>query len=195
MKKTRNSFSLTLILTTMLLACLLFCTFSSTGAWFSSTGATLKFSLNVSGANIYVYQGETKLDASENSYITLSQQIVPGEEVLLDLNVKNNEPVGSYLRFKFEVYALGQTDVLIPVVINCQEITSSSNGFFEYTDGYFCYQKYESETTSTPELMQGNLSLISGFTIEESDFVSKALNGNTIKVIITVECSEINWYA
>ena len=199
MKKTRSSFSLTMILTTMLLACLLCLAINSTGAWFSATGTTLKFSLNISGANIYVYQTrdsqDYKLDATEQDYIVLEQQIVPGEEVPLVLKVKNNEPMGTYLRFKFEVFALGQTNTVIPVVLNSQEITESLNGFYGYSDGYFCYQKYATATTSSPELMKGELVILSGFTIEESDFVSTALNGNTIKIVITVECSEINWYA
>ena len=195
MKKTRNSFSLTIILTMMLLACLLMVSLGSTGAWFSATGAKLQFTLNLSGANVYVYQGDTKLDASKQSYITLEQEIVPGEEVPLALKLDYDEASGSYLRFKFEVFALGQTKTKIPVWLNIVSVDDNQNGFQLLSDTYFCYHTYLSETETVPEKITDDINLISGFIIEESDFADLQLNGNTIKVVLTVECSDINWYA
>ena len=206
MKKTRNSFSLTIILTMMLLACLLMVSLGSTGAWFSATGSVLKFQINLSGADIYVYQtlngNDVKLDASEQSYITLDQEIAPGEEVPLILKVKNNELAGTYLRFKFDVFALGQENVSIPVSLNLDMVSENNNGFFQSAEGdeYWIYEQYistndDGSINCAPVTMTGELELISGFTIEESDFIEKQLNGNTIKIVLTVECSDINWYA
>ena len=202
MKKTSKAFSITLILAIMLLACLLIYSLGSTGAWFTTTGSNIKFTLNVSGADIYVYQeidGEDiKLDSSKQQYISVEQEIVPNVEVPLILKVKNNEASGSYLRFKIEVLAVGLTETEIPVRLNYDEVSTSSNGFKPYSDGYFCYEKHENNLAvgeTAQQTMTGELELISGFTIEETDFVDKQLNGNTIKIVITVECSDINWYA
>lgn len=209
MKKTRNSFSLTIILTMMLLACLLMVSLGSTGAWFSATGSVLKFQINLSGADIYVYQtlngNDIKIDPSDQSvppdplvqpYLKLEQEIVPGEEVPLALKLDYNEASGSYLRFKFEVFALGQTNTKIPVLLNIVSVDENQNGFQLLSDSYFCYYKWDSDSKdSIPEKIVGDVNLISGFTIEESDFADSQLNGNTIKIVLTVECSDINWYA
>lgn len=205
MNKTRKSFSLTMILTIMLLGCLLIYSFGSTGAWFSSTGSKLQFTLNVSGADIYVYQtingNDIKLNAAEQTYITLEQEIVPGEEVPLVLKVKNNEPAGSYLRFKFQVYALGQTNTFIPISSNYQKVIASADGFTEYYESggsWFCYEQDSSKVgadESKQVKVNGETLLISGFTIPEDYFDINNLNGHTIKVVMTVECSDLNWYA
>ena len=195
MKKARKSFSLTMILAIMLLACLLMCSLGATGAWFSATGGKINFTLNVSGADIYVYQGNVKLDSTKQQYITLEQEIQPDVEVPLVLTLKSNEPSGNYVRFKFQVFAIGQTNTEITVDKNISSPTSSTNGFTrideENENDFYYYANSSTELQKFTDDQKIGLVLISGFTIKSDDFAQ--LNGDTIKIVLTVECSDVNW--
>lgn len=198
--KTSKSLSTTLILAIMLLACLLLNSVGVVNAWFTSNGPRLQISLQISGANVYVVQQlnaqDVVLDSTANNYIDLDKKIRPEEKVPLVLKLKSEESSGLYVRFKFNVYALGQTNINLLTENYILTRTETRDGFVkELSDGYYYYREAGAVTEISPlqKFSDKSLDLLTGFAIDEDDFLSKNINGNTIKVELIVECSDVAW--
>jgi len=200
MKKTSKAFSITLILAIMLLACLLFNSLGNTGAWFTTTGHQIKIEFNIN-YQFYVYQTAekngngiaTKLNAASTdapTYITLSGPIKEDEEIPVYLQLRSDEAGQCYLRFKFNVYALGYpNDTLINTTNTTTEKTALVDGFEKEDDGYYYFKGSDG---ALKHFGNGNIMLINGFQIESSELTSLD-GGETLKITLDVECSDVAW--
>ena len=204
MKRTSKSISITLILAFMLLACLLMQAVGVTGAWFTASGSNVQIIINIAGVGVNIYQNGKLVDpdkAKENpddetlqSYISLDAgEIEPGEEIPVNLTMSTSEPSGVYVQYKFEVYALGQSEKLLTTTdIGYLEYSQQTTGFVIDNNGYYHLLSYVNQEETEVKLTRdmGAVSIMEKFAISADEFASKNLNGETIKVVVTVECQD-----
>ena len=151
---------------------------------------------------VYSYAENDKETTTEKKYITLSQAILPDEQVDLQLILKN-EDLGSasmYLRFKFELFACGaDSDRLIPT-----ELIGVDEGFIlreeilnDVNSGYYYY----SEDGTTCGLFKQNtegVNLMTDFVVNYEDMFSDSgellnIASETLYVKLTVDASVNSW--
>ena len=193
MKRTSKSISITLILAFMLLACLLMQAVGVTGAWFTAGGT--KVVINIAGLGVKLYQDGVEIDPEDNTkqtYLNLEGEIAPDAQIPVNLTLSTSEPSGVYVRYKFEVYALGQT---------ATKITTTDIGYLQYVENtkigfdieavsgyYYLYATNGQEAKLTRDM--GAVSIMEKFSISSAQFENNNFNGETIKVIVTVECQD-----
>jgi len=210
MKRTSKSISITLILAIMLLACLLLQVVGKTSAWFTDGGEggdKVQITINVAGIGVQIYQfdGENDVeidpnDETKQSYINLNVgEIAPEQSVDVNLKLGTSEPAGVYVRYQFLVYALGQeepintTDTLDEIKNNADtsDVDESKYEFvYQGTDKYYYFRD---NTGKQAKLTRGfgHVSIMQSFKISEDNFAN--LNGETIKIVVNVECSDVEF--
>lgn len=201
----KTTFSSTVVLAIMLLACLLLGSVGVTGAWFTATNDDIKIQVNISGMGIYLYQtiGETNykiVDTIENAnvekqYMELSGIIEKDTEIDLIAKINTTEPNGLYVRFKFEVIALGLENVAVyPTLIGGTIATSGTNGFvLNDADKFYYYGSVNSQQKITIKNNNELTTLFEKFKISSEQFAANNLNGQTVKLQLTLEASDTSW--
>ncbi len=204
MKKTSRSVSLTLVLAIMLLACLLFVSFGQIGAWFSEVGPQVEIVLNIDSPDnlvkVYQYRGGQDVlidaDADEPTYIQLENTTVikPDVEVPVNLKIKTADTHGFHIKFRFKVLTYnGTEDIEIKTENTYTEKTESQEGFVLHdNDKYYYYRDTNNNLLPFKSLdaTETSLDLIASFKIPFSEFETNNFNGETIKIMLTVECME-----
>ena len=219
MLKRKTSISINIVSVLIILVSLFMCYVGKTNAWFTSMHkdgveiivnvGDLKLNLYQKFAEddiraVYTYKDNNKEGATEKKYISLSQKIIPGSPVNLNLILKNEDQgsAAMFLRFKFELFARGETeDTLIPTKID------GMNEKFEYKNyvendvnsGYYYYKKStakESENGVFAQNAQG-LDLMTSFVVD----YDKLFDGNslthamseTVYIKLTIDASVTDW--
>ncbi len=188
-----------------------------TNAWFTSgENQKIECVINIAQININVYQAlpsgdevliksnQQNADSSSPSYVDLTnssndREIIPDQYYSLNLKLKNedNGDQSLYIRYKIELYACNyDSDILLnPIISGYTTPSASSNGFvYNQADGYYYYQNNTGENQIY--LSNEESIMIGGFTIPYSDFAFTGnyptINGNNIKIVITIEGFDIN---
>ncbi len=174
----------------------------TSNSWFTSKGYNIQCEINI-GANIAIYQNiggsendvTTSINANNVVNLTFTNSngesvtmVEPDEQYGLNLLIKNNESAAttSGLRFKIQFYACGATNELLNAsILGFTSPTSTAGGFAQSADGWVYYQNnsgttiaFASNTTAT---------ILTHFSIPYADFYAKNLNGNNLKMILTIE--------
>ena len=217
LKKTnRNSqlkiWSVLLILTSLLLSIL-----GVTNAWFTSgENRKIECIVNIGQINLNVYQvfssgsevliksNDENEESSTPSYVDLTngtndREIIPDQNYSLNLVLKNEDEGAQslYVRYKIELYACNDNaDIMLnPIITGYTTPTSTTNGFvYNQADGYYYYQNNNNENQTFES--NSEATLIGGLTIPYSDFAYTGeyptINGNNIRLVITIEGFDIN---
>jgi hypothetical protein len=94
------------------------------------------------------------------------------------------------------LFANGQQDKRIDIIQTTTEPTESSFGFKQDADGYYYYQDHNSSIQmfkSDSVSVEKKIEMVNTFKISETNYDSLNLNGETLKLVLTVECSESIW--
>lgn len=201
MRKAKSLAPIVVITAIMLLLTLCF-PFAQTTAWFTSGGNRIECIINV-GANFtilqYINGSSTGIDITNTTSLDLSDggsnpsMLLPDTEYNLKLSLKNSEAANTDLgiRFKIEFFACGATEELLNVeIIGTKLADASSAGYVKKADGYYYYCA-TSAGTPTTFASETETALMTKFIIPFSDFESKNLSGNNIKMSIIAESIEI----
>lgn len=197
MKKTKSLAPIVVVTAIMLLLTLFF-PFANTNAWFTSGGNRIECVINV-GANFtilqYVNGSSTGVDITNTTSLDLSDgganpsMLIPDTEYNLKLSLKNSEAANTDLgiRFKIEFFACGASEELLNVeLIGTLLATESSAGYVKNADGYYYYCSTSAGTPIT-YASETETVLMTKFLIPFSEFESKNLSGNNIKMSTTAE--------
>ena len=195
-----------LILSAIILLSVLLLSINITGAWFTSgEGLKVQCNIYIGQFNLNVYQvkstGETKLtnlndsDESSPSFVDLtnetgSREIKPDTIYSLTLRLKNEDQGASsyYLRYKINLLVCGKTDSAINATFS-----GMNSGFVLAEDGYYYYG---SSTTNLNQFSKGTTAdLCTQFVIDYDEFYNNNYNGGTVKIEITIECSNTTTFA
>ena len=130
---------------------------------------------------VYTYKKNNQ--ESTTKYINLSQALQPDTFVDLKLNLVNNDAGASvYLRYKLELFACGaQGDTEIPINITLgDDFIQGKEDYFNYVDASDNKKLFANANSTI---------LLTGFKISYNDF-SAFENSNTVKLVLTVECTD-----
>lgn len=175
-------------------------------SWFTTSHKPgIEFVVQIEDLKLKLYQNSVsaanllnKLDDGESTprYIALSGEILPYQTNSLTLILANEDDGESsmYVRFKFELYALGVSSntLLTTTLSGVTAPTSSVAGFNLGLDGFYYYQN----NSGTNQLFarQTSITLMQGFVLDCANFVTDSgqflLNGSeTLRIVLTIQAS------
>lgn len=189
MKEKRQQNLINILSLVLVLVCLFMPIIGVTDSWFTYQGANLvEIEANMTGVEIKLYHTSVS-DSNPNneilpansatSYIPLSGEITPDTAIPLTLIVKNIQAASIYVKFKFEVYADGATDTLIPCSLTNSNYTASGS-----------YWVYGDTTAGDAVSQNGTITLMTAFTIDYDDFETIG-DSETIKLKLEVVASSV----
>lgn len=201
MIKRKQNISINILAVLVLLLSVLLLSIGVGNAWFtSSQDKGIKISVKVNEYNVSLYQVTTENQQDSlnevytyrkndrevtTKYITLSQMILPEEEIAIKFKLVNNDAGAAvYLRYSLNLYACtASAETNIPINVILGEDFIQEGDYFYYVDSQDDYTTF----AKTNETI-----LCTGFTIPYSSFASFN-GGETVRVELIIQCvNQIN---
>lgn len=216
MTKRKNSISINIVSVLIVLMSLFIGVVGKTNAWFTAehkngveivvqVGAlslSLYQRIDESTTNlVYSYAENAELAEANKKYVQFNGRIIPDVPNTLHLYIANDDPksVPMYVRYKFEIFARGETyDTEIPVQIEGFIAWSASQAGmkFDESSGFYYYKSADGNNA----LLEKSASqvLMTSFKINYSDMVDasgnlKFASSESIYIKLTVEGSAVGW--
>jgi hypothetical protein len=199
MIKKKQNISINILAVVVLLFTVLLLSIGIGNAWFtSSQDRGIKISVKVSEYNVtlnqvidgknvevYTYKKNEREEEKGNAtkFITLSQMLMPEEDINLQFNLINNDNgAGVYLRYKLNVYACGvDEDTIVPINLNLGNDFIEDSGYYCYAEGVGNYIAFKKSDTIT---------LCTSFAIPYSSFQAFD-GGETVRMELIIECVDV----